>query len=94
MILNVHSTEYVKGSHLWNKENAEVLDTTAFHAPTSTLFSPSTNSRQDHYHSNMLQAAQAEGISPEKLQSLIYKVKLKAGGCSFHNGRIWHGSNF
>jgi len=71
--------EYVKGSHRWTKYKNK---------RNSSTFHSSTN-----YKSSLIQAAQEEGIDPNRLDELIVKVEVPAGGCSFHNGNIWHGSN-
>jgi phytanoyl-CoA hydroxylase len=72
--------EYVKGSHLWKKYKPK-LDNENFHAPS-----------QD-YKKSLYLAAESEGITKEELEKLIVKVQIPAGGCSFHDGNLWHGSD-
>ena len=38
-------------------------------------------------------AAEREGLPPDGVEDLVVSMAgLRAGGCSVHNGRTWHGS--
>lgn len=72
--------EYIKGSHRWSKLPEDSHITGEFHAPDASYTRP--------LHAE----ASARNLSLSDLKDLTIKVEVPAGGCSFHDGNLWHGS--
>ncbi|KAN0021982.1 hypothetical protein ACTFIU_004131 [Dictyostelium citrinum] len=76
------TVEFVEGSHKWKDLPVEVNDSNSveeFHNPKN-------------YLKGLQNASKVNGI--ESTDNLpIHFVTVKAGGCSIHHGKLWHGSN-
>ncbi|KAK5581913.1 hypothetical protein RB653_003493 [Dictyostelium firmibasis] len=76
------TVEFVEGSHKWNDLPPDVNDSNSneeFHNPKNYL-----KGLESALKFNDLE-------SVEKIP--IHYVTVKAGGCSIHHGKLWHGSN-
>ncbi|KAM9950641.1 hypothetical protein ACTFIT_011907 [Dictyostelium discoideum] len=82
------TVEFIEGSHKWNdlppidnnnNNNSESYSNNEFHAPVD-------------YLKGLEGAIKYNGFkSIDELT--IHPVTVKAGGCSIHHGKLWHGSN-